>query len=113
MLENTLVLELGTQCEHSQKESAGVIPCTRGSVVEYIIVQAPCGGDEDDHDLACYLDPISYWRVAHVAVQRELGLRSKRWTQLDPLGLGRSSRDWTDIGFSQRVRERVRDGADL
>jgi|SRR5687767_5826337 len=91
------------------KSRLGSFRVLTAPVTEYIM-KHPYGGDEDDHDLACYLDLISYWRVAHVAVQRELGLRSKRWTQLDPLGLGRSGRDWTDIGFSRRVESDGRCG---
>ena len=50
-----------------------------------------------EHHTPRHPEPIPYWRVADLALQRELGLRPQRRAKFGPLGLGRTVADWSDL----------------
>ena len=49
------------------------------------------------HHTPHHPDPIPYWRVAYLALQLELGVRSKRGAKFGPLGCGRPVGDGSDL----------------
>ena len=50
-----------------------------------------------EHHSSRHSDSISCWRVAYLALQRELGLRSERRVKLGSVGLGRSVANRSDL----------------
>jgi hypothetical protein len=63
------------------------------------------------HHTPHHPNPIPYWRVAYLALQRELGLRPQRGAKFGPLGLGRSVGDWTDLtGCGKTLAQQNFDG---
>ena len=50
-----------------------------------------------EHHTPRHPNPIPCWRVAYLALQRELGLLPQQRARLGPLGLGHSVADWADL----------------
>ena len=50
-----------------------------------------------EHHTPHHPHSIPRWRVAYLALQRELGLRSQRRARRDPVSLGHFGVDWSDL----------------